>query len=156
MIAHARRLAALALLHVACGAEPAAAPAGKDADPLAGTHWRLVRIQSMDGAEFIPAVRDHYRLGFEPGGALTVRADCNRGRGAWRHDPPAGLELGPLAMTRMSCPPGSLHDRFVRDLDAVRSFVRQDGNLFLATWADGAILEMEPVPAGPRSGSGDA
>jgi hypothetical protein len=48
-------------------------------------------------------------------------------------------------MTRGTCPPGSLYDRFISDLDYVRSFVLEDGHLFLATMADGAILEFEPM-----------
>jgi len=43
------------------------------------------------------------------------------------------------------CPPESLHDRFLSDLGYVRSFVMDGGHLFLATLADGAILEFEPV-----------
>jgi para-nitrobenzyl esterase len=44
------------------------------------------------------------------------------------------------------CPPGSLHDRFIGDLGYVRSYVLKDGHLFLATMADGSILQFEPVP----------
>lgn len=76
---------------------------------------------------------------------MLVRADCNRGQGAWSFAEPSQLQFGPLATTRVLCPPGSLYDRFVGDLGYVRSFVMKDGHLFLATLADGAILEFEPI-----------
>ncbi len=47
-------------------------------------------------------------------------------------------------MTRAQCPPGSLHDRFVRDLGFIRSYTFRDGHLFLALMADGGIYEFEP------------
>ena len=50
-----------------------------------------------------------------------------------------------MALTRAMCPPGSLHDRMVRQLPFVRSYVIQDGRLFLSLLADGGIYEFEPV-----------
>lgn len=44
------------------------------------------------------------------------------------------------------CPPDSLHDRCLVQFPWVRSYVKQDGNLFLATMADGSIIEFEPAP----------
>jgi len=47
-------------------------------------------------------------------------------------------------LTRAMCPPGSLHDRIVRHLPIVRSYVVRDGRLFLSLMADGGIYEFEP------------
>ena len=47
-------------------------------------------------------------------------------------------------MTRRACPPGSIDGRFLKDLSFIRSYVIQDGDLFLATMADGAILRFVP------------
>lgn len=77
-------------------------------------------------------------------GSLTARIDCNRGRGTWKSAAPGQVELGPLALTRAMCPPGSLHDRIVRHLPIVRSYVVRDGRLFLSLMADGGIYEFEP------------
>jgi para-nitrobenzyl esterase len=136
----------------ACGGEtpptaaaPASAPASEASPVLEGTAWRLVAIRSMDDSVYEPDDRDRYTIEFGAEGRLAVRADCNRGSGGWTREDSSGLRLGPLAMTRAMCPPGSLHDRFVRDLDAVRSFVERDGHIHLATFADGAILEFEPL-----------
>jgi hypothetical protein len=39
-----------------------------------------------------------------------------------------------------------LHDRYLAQFPWVRSYVMKDGRLFLATMADGSIVEFEPVP----------
>jgi hypothetical protein len=43
------------------------------------------------------------------------------------------------------CSPGSLADRYLAEFQWVRSYVMKDGHLFLATMADGSIIEFEPV-----------
>lgn len=126
-------------------ARDAAASHASSSETLTGTAWRLVQIMSMDDQIFIPDERNKYTLAFEDNGRLIVRADCNRGQSTWSFKPPSQLEFGQLATTRALCPPGSLHDRFISDLNYVRSYVFKDGHLFLATLADGAILEFEPI-----------
>jgi para-nitrobenzyl esterase len=93
---------------------------------------------------------------FQPDGAVTVRADCNRGVGSYTADAPQ-IDIIRIATTRAACPPESLADRWLRDLEAVVSFVFRDGNLYLALPADAGILELaaravEEVPATPAAG----
>ena len=88
------------------------------------------------------------RLGSRPvafggDGLVNVRFDCNRGRGSWKSSGPNQLQFGPLALTRALCPPGSLHDRMVKDWEFVRSYTLKDGHLFLALMADGGIYEFD-------------
>jgi para-nitrobenzyl esterase len=42
------------------------------------------------------------------------------------------------------CPPGSLHDRIVKQLPYVRSYLIKHGRLYLSLMADGGIYEFEP------------
>jgi len=58
---------------------------------------------------------------------------------------PHQLQFGPLALTRAQCPPGSLHDRIVKQRGYIRSYVMKDGHLFLSLMADGGIYEFEPI-----------
>jgi hypothetical protein len=58
---------------------------------------------------------------------------------------PGRLELGPPALTRAMCPPGSLHDQIAKHWSYVRSYIVKDGHLFVALMADGAIYEFEPM-----------
>ena len=159
-------LCLLAVLSVACSPAdpdpPASAPVGAtpaadseaalssppaDAAPgdLAGTSWRLVNIMSMDDTVYTPEDPSAYTLEFGRDGTASVRADCNRAKGSWTSDSPGQLQFGPMAGTRAACPPGSLHDRYLGQFEWVRSYVTREGHLFLATMADGAIIEFEPL-----------
>ena len=124
---------------------PSTAPPPVQSLTLTGTAWQLVEIQSMNDEAFRPLEVEIYTLGFADDGTLTIRADCNRGSGNYEQNG-SSLEIGNIALTRAMCRPQSLHDRFIRDLGEVRFYVIEAGNLYLATRADGAILEFEPVP----------
>jgi heat shock protein HslJ len=115
---------------------------------LAGTSWRLVKFQSSDETILKPDDKSKYTITFGTDGRVSARIDCNRGTGTWKSSGPSQLEFGPLALTRMMCPPGSLHDKIVKQLPYVRSYVIKDGHLFLSLMADGGIFEFEP--AGPE------
>ncbi len=122
------------------------APAAAVAPPapaLAGTSWTLVQFQSMDDTTLKPEASATYSLSFDPAGTLMVQANCNRGRGTWRSPDNVRLELGPLAMTRASCP-SPMNDRFARDLGDIRSYVIKNGQLYLSLQADGGIYEFSP------------
>jgi heat shock protein HslJ len=114
-------------------------------DALAGTTWQLVEIASMDDRVYAPDDRTAYTLSFSPDGAMQIRADCNRGNGSWTSASAGRLEFGLIAATQALCPPGSLHDRYMAQFPWVRSYVMKGGHLFLATMADGSIIEFEPV-----------
>ena len=132
-------LVGASLLGAACVTTPPGSPAD-----LGGTSWRLVKFQGGNGATLRPDDPAKYTVDFNADGSLTARIDCNRARGIWRSAGPSHLELGPMALTRAQCPPGSLHDRIVKDWGFVRSYVVKNGHLFLALMADGGIYELEP------------
>lgn len=131
------------LLLAACASVP------RDPPKLDGTAWRLVRFQGGDNRTLTPDDRTKYTFAFGSDGTLSARIDCNRGRGTWKSSGPGRLGIGPLALTRAMCPPGSLHDQIVRQLNFVHSYVFRDGRLYLSLMADGGIYELEPIAA-PR------
>jgi para-nitrobenzyl esterase len=141
------RLLTAVLLLAGCGTASAPAPAATSAAApgLAGTAWRLIKFQSGDDTIVKPDDPAKYTVEFGADGTVTARIDCNRGRGSWTSPEPGQLSLGPLALTRVMCPPGSLHDRIVRDWSFVRTYVIQDGHLFLSLFADAGIYELEPT-----------
>jgi para-nitrobenzyl esterase len=128
------------------GAAAALAPS------LVDTSWQLVRFTGSDGSKVEPDDRAKYTLTFQPDGVVVARIDCNRGRGAWKSDQPGQLVLGPLALTRMMCPPGSMHDRVAADFGAVRAYALKDGHLMLSLMADGGTDDYEPATTAPSSG----
>jgi para-nitrobenzyl esterase len=134
---------ATALMFAACASVPQASP------PLGGTAWQLVKFQGGDGKTLTPDDRAKYTLAFGTNGNLSARIDCNRGRGSWTSPGPGQVRLGLLALTRAMCPPESLQDQIVRQLNFIRSYVVKDGHLYLSLMADGGTYELEPIAA-PR------
>lgn len=129
---------------------PAAAVASTDdstasASELAGTSWLLVRIMSMDDSVYEPDDRSRYRVDFHEDGSVAILADCNRGKGSWTSESQGRLEFGPIASTKALCPPGSLSEKYLAEFQWVRSYVIKESHLFLATMADGSIIEFRPM-----------
>lgn len=112
---------------------------------LGGTDWRLVEIQSMDDRTYAPG-EGTYTLEFGADGTVAMVVDCNRARAQYAATEDGALTFGPLALTRRQCAPDSLHDRYLAQLGYVRSYLLRNGRLYLATMADGAILEFERIP----------
>ena len=127
---------------MAAGCAPVAPPQ----ETLAGTSWQLVRFQGGDGAVLAPDERSKYTLAFNADGRVAARLDCNRGTGSWKSAGQGQLELGPMAVTRAMCPPGSIDHEISKRLFYVRSYVMKNGRLFLSMMADGGVFELEPLP----------
>jgi heat shock protein HslJ len=146
---HARYVASIgaaALLAAGCAGLPGT---GGQAQ-LAGTAWQLVAYHpaGSGAAELRPARPDQYQMRFGADGRLSARVDCNQGSGTWTAAPGAAdgtsgsLALGPLATTRMMCPPSPLGGRLPADIEAVRSYRIADGRLQLEL-ADGGTYTWE-------------
>jgi heat shock protein HslJ/membrane-bound inhibitor of C-type lysozyme len=115
------------------------------ASVLGRTSWQLVKFEGGDGATLTPDDKTKYTLAFGRDGSVSVRIDCNRGRGTWKSSGPNQLQFSGLVLTRAMCPPGSLHDQIVKQWENVRSYTIKDGHLFLSLMADGGIYEFEPL-----------
>jgi heat shock protein HslJ len=129
----------------------AAGQTTKDSAGLAGTSWRLVEFRGGDDTVLTPEDKDKYTLAFAGSGRVSVRVDCNRGNATWTSDGPGQIKFGPMALTRMMCPPAALSDNIVKQWEHVRSYVVKNGHLYLSLMTDGGTYEFEPVTA---SGSG--
>jgi heat shock protein HslJ len=126
------------------GPVPDVEPADQEAILQTGLlgEWQWVERQGMDDTTLEIEEPSRYTVNFMVDG-VAVRADCNRGRGSYDLDG-SSLTFAPFALTRRACPPDSHADGFVRDLGDVRSWVIEDGHLFLSLRADGGILEFRP------------
>jgi para-nitrobenzyl esterase len=67
----------------------------------------------------------------QPDGRVAVKADCNRGMTSYSVSTDRRIAFKPMAMTRAACPPGSLSDRYVKEVSRVTSYFLKDGDLFL-------------------------
>jgi len=124
---------ALALAFSACAATETGAPVlpgyvNAPPPPMAATGdalltntlWAWQGTQMQDGTRMVPDAPERYSLDFQPGGQVSVRADCNRGSARYLLNDTA-LSIGPVALTKMMCPPGSRDTEFLKQLAAVAS-----------------------------------
>ncbi len=139
--------AAVALAATGCG--PARAT-----DPLTGTSWQLVSIESMAPDEQPSTAIDDpskYTVAFGGDGRASFTVDCNRGSSSWQADaaaPDSGsLTFGPIALTRMFCPQPSADTQVAAALGRVRSFLLSDGQLHLSLEVDSGIMHWRPAPS---------
>ena len=112
---------------------------------LAGTSWKLVRLQAGDETTYVPDDGSKYTITFGSNGRVTARVDCNRGSSTWKSPRPNELQFGSWSMTRAKCPAGSLHERIVTEGAAVKNYSIKNGHLFLSGMAAGGYYELEPV-----------
>lgn len=128
----------------ACGtpSSPAPAPAS-----LADSSWTLLVYRPVASAEVRPARADQYRLQFQADGRLLAQIDCNRGSGSWQStDQPGGLRLGPLALTKMMCPPDPLTAQLPAAIETIQSYRLVDGQLQLQAAGGGSSLWQRAQP----------
>ena len=117
---------------------------------LAGTSWKLIRLQAADETTLVPGDGSKYTITFGSNGRVSARVDCNRGSSTWKSNRANELQFGSWSMTRAKCSAGSLHDRIVREGAAVRSYYIKNGHLFLGGMEAGGSYELEPLAAPSR------
>ncbi len=98
---------------------------------ITGTAWAWQGTQAKDGARIVPDGPERYTLEFLPGGQVNVRADCNRGTASYALNG-AQLSFGPVALTKMMCPPGSRDADFLRGLAAAATHELAGSSLVLS------------------------
>ena len=141
-----RVILTLVAIAIACGQpEFAVAQKGSAANELAGTSWKLVKLQGGDEMTSVPDDGSKYTVTFETNGRVTSKVDCNRGSSSWKAVGGNKLQFGSWSMTRAKCGPGSLHDRIVTEGVAVSSYSIKNGHLFLSGMAAGGYYELEPL-----------
>ena len=120
-------------------------------NPLAGTEWRLVEIQSMDDTigTVRPADPSLFTMRLNIEGTVNMRLDCNRANGTWSVEPSddgwsGRFEFGSPAAARALCPPPNLDERIVAQAEFVRGYLLKEGRLYLSLMADGGIYAWEP------------
>lgn len=129
------------------GAAPAYVPANAAppdiamaSNELVGRVWQWQR-SDLPGGKSVPATSpERYTLAFQPGGRVLLRADCNRGSGAYEVNGNA-MKMGPAATTKMGCPPDSQDGEFLRQLGQVTGYNVAGSELTL-TLRDGGTMRL--------------
>lgn len=124
--------AALVLLMAACRSTPPPSSAPGADRALADNTWVLEEI--VEGEETTEPRTNSVTVAFTADGKASFTLDCNRGNATWTTGPgPGELRFGPLATTRMACPPGSSGDAVARAMADVVAYEVYDGRLTLRT-----------------------
>ena len=99
----------------------------------------------------VPSNPSNYTLEFQTAETVLVKADCNTGSGSYKVEG-SSITFGPMAMTRMMCPPGSLDTKFLQGLGAARIYrVALDHMMFDLAADSGTMLFARAVPAASGS-----
>jgi heat shock protein HslJ len=97
-----------------------------------------------------PEDPSEYTMRLAADGTVTMRLNCNRATGTWRAEPAddstsGRFRFGRLAATRAHCPPPSMDEQVAAHAEYVRSYLIEDGRLYLSLLADGGIYVWKPV-----------
>ena len=125
------------------GAETAGSGQVEITSPV-GFVWKWEGTQTPV-ERIVPANPADYTLEFLPDTTVVAKIDCNRGHGKYRMDGKS-IVIGPLATTRMACPPGSLDGTFAQQLDAARSIFFRGDTLFMDLFADSGTMKFSQLP----------
>ena len=103
--------------------------------------WRWVSIVTPVETIQAPAT-GQYTLVIGDSTATGV-ADCNRmsGRASWTQNQ---LTLGPMATTKMGCPPGGMGDRYAQFLSAAAGWFHRNDTLFVDLKMDSGTMRFVP------------
>jgi heat shock protein HslJ len=136
----------IALCLAGCAAERGDSAALRTRTPDAVTSgiWQWERTVTPVETIASPAP-DRYTIELATNGRMLLRADCNRGTGSYQISE-GKLAFAPIATTRMACPPGSLDQRFLRDLERANSFFVEGGKLFIELPMDSGTLHFRREP----------
>jgi len=120
-------------------------PLGASDDALpSNVVWTWQGTQMSDDARYLPDAPERYTLEFLPGGRVSIRADCNRGSANYERNGNA-LGFGPIALTRMMCPPGSRDAEFLQGLSGVSAMLFRGNDLVLTLKADSGSMRFSPA-----------
>jgi len=88
---------------------------------LIGTVWKWQQTIYPDKTRVEPADPENYTLEFLSDGKVNIRADCNLGGGSYTlRGNQISIEI--THTTRAACPPGSLEQDYIRDLNAAANY----------------------------------
>ena len=132
--------AVAAILVAGCSTknEQADGSAAVAADTIGRGPWRWIATVT-DTARVACHNPDTYKLTFLPDSTVRLLIDCNRGSGPYRIDGHA-IRIGPLATTRMMCPPGSMDAAFAANIDSVQAWSHNADTLQLQMQTGGSML----------------
>ena len=101
-----------------------------DTEDISGTVWKWQQTRYNNDQQSVPDDPSSYTVTFNTDGTLNIRADCNRGGGSYSIEAKR-ISIEVTHTTRAMCPPESLDQTFIKDLNASKIYFFSDGNLYV-------------------------
>jgi heat shock protein HslJ len=103
---------------------------GTSGPVLIGTEWKWQQSLYSNDTKAMPPVPENYTLKLLPDGKVSIRADCNRGGGVYRLEKER-ISIQIAYTTRAACPPESLEQTYIRDLNGAAIYSLKADGLFI-------------------------
>ncbi len=113
-----------------------------DAEDITDVVWKWQETRYNNDQNAVPPDPSGYTIAFNPDGTLNIRADCNRGGGKYSNKGKS-LRIEVTHTTRAMCPPDSLEQTFIKDLNAAEIYFFKDGNLYLDLKYDTGTMKFD-------------
>jgi heat shock protein HslJ len=110
---------------------------------LIGTVWKWQQTLYNKDTKALPPNPDHYNLKLLPDCKVNIRADCNRGGGVYTLDG-RKISIEITHTTRAACPPESLEQPYIRDLNAAAIYFMRDDALYIDLKYDTGTMKFTP------------
>ena len=137
----------MATYGVQAGSPPEPTPQAGLAPAIIGAPWQWVATLYNNDTKAVPENPENYLVELLSEGQLTVKADCNTAAGTYTLDG-SQLSINVTASTMMACPPGSLADQFIKDLNAAQSYLMDGEDLIIVLKLDAGSMRLQvPGPA---------
>ena len=114
---------------------------GQEEPEIAGITWQWVESRYGNDTEAVSQDPSRYTLLLNTDGTISVKADCNMAGGTW-HREEGRITITVTHSTRAMCPPDSLDQAFLKDLDRVAIPFFRDGNLHLDMIYDSGTMRF--------------
>jgi heat shock protein HslJ len=101
-----------------------------DVFPAAGVVWQWQQTRYNNDQRAAPDDPSRYTIIFQPDGSLNIRADCNRAGGKYTVQD-SRLTIEVTHSTRAACPPDSLWQTFLKNLNAAAIYFMREGHLYI-------------------------
>ncbi len=117
---------------------------GKNAKPLVGTQWHLVRMMERD----LSIEPEQFLFTFEADGRFGGIGACNRMMGGYTTTDKGGIKFSNVASTRMMCPDVDLENELGKIFDSATHYeIDGDMLMLLSNGEMQAVFKAaEPAP----------
>jgi heat shock protein HslJ len=99
-------------------------------DDITGAEWKWQQTLYNNDQKAVPGNPSHYTIAFEPNGTLRIRVDCNRAGGKYLLQK-SSLTIEVTHSTRAACPPDSLEQTFLKNLNSAAIYFMREGQLYI-------------------------